>query len=161
MKRITGYLCLLAAVSLTATANTDTLAGELKELRSEKRRIADAANELGALARTSHINSWETHAIALEQMKELINRSGARIARLQNLAGGSAQALELREQLAAVAKHVTELKQQINENRLAIRMPAYYWEAMKLVQAAEQSQAAVERVMNAALSRGAAKQAAD
>lgn len=161
MKRMTGYLCLVTAFSLTASANTDRLAGELKELRSEKRQIAAAANELGALARSSHINSWETHAIALSQMKELINRSGARIARLEANAGGSAQVSELRDQLGAVAKQVTVLKQQINENRLAIRKPSYYREAMKLVRTAEQSQAIAEQIIRAALSRGPASQTAD
>lgn len=161
MKRMTGYLCLLTAVSLEASANTDTMASELKELRSEKRRIAAVANELGALARSSHINSWETHAIALEQMKELVNKSGARIARLQNMAGSSSQVQELRAQLAAVANQVTVLKQQINENRLAIRMPTYYWEAMKLVRTAEQSQTIAEQVISAALARGPSTQAAD
>lgn len=161
MKRMTGYLCLLTAFSLTASANMDKLAGELKDLRSEKRQIAVAANQLGALARTAHINSWETHAVALDQLKELINRSGARIARLQANAGNSAQVLELREQLAAVAKQVTVLKEQINENRMAIRMPSYYWEAMKLVRTAERSEAMAEQIISAALSRGSMSQTAD
>lgn len=74
MKHITGYVCLLTAVWLTASAYTDTLERELKELRSEKRRITDAANDVGALARAAHIDSCEAHAIALDQMKELISR---------------------------------------------------------------------------------------
>lgn len=152
MKTMTGFVCLFTMLSINGFASSASVATELKELRAEKRRIADAANQLGALARVQHLTSWETHALVLSELKSLINSSGRRIERIQNIAGPSLEVDPLRDQLSQVAAHVTRLKERMNDNRLVVRMPFYYTEVQKLVRAAEQSEVAAERLMASALS---------
>jgi hypothetical protein len=161
MKRLMGFVCLFAAMSIGVSANSDKLAAELKELRSEKKRIAVMANELGSLARGQHITSWETHSLALQNLKEQINRSGRRLAAIQSSAGASVQVSALRDELAAVARQVNAIKQSINDNRLVTRMPSYYSDVMKLVDLAERSEKVAEKVIAAALAAPSATQTTD
>lgn len=161
MKNVTGFVCLLVAGALTASASSDRTAEDWKQLRSEKRRIATVANELSVLARANHLTSWETHTIAMIELRQLVNSSGQRIVRLQSSGVSPAQLEEIRKNLAAVAMQLTSLKQAVNENRLATRMPAYYDGVMKLVQNAEESRKVADRVVSAALSGTATTTTAD
>lgn len=156
MKKFAGILCLFATMSFTASATSNQLASEWKELRSEKRRIVNVANELGALARNGHLTSWETHTLNLQVLKELVNSSGQRLARIQSASGNAAEVAELSRQLAVVASHVTELKRSINDNRFAIRTPAYFTTAMKLASSAEASRASTEKVIASSLNGSSA-----
>lgn len=147
MRKITGIFCLFTAITASASASSFNLSAELKELTGEKRRIADIANELGALARTSHINSWQTHATVLSNLKDVINASGRRIQRIQEQGGASVDVNSVRSELANVAKQVQSLKESLAEDQNAIRMPAYYTAVMNLVRSAETSQVVAERLL--------------
>lgn len=161
MKRMTGLVCLLAAMSAGAFANTDKLAAELKELRAEKKRIAVMAQDLGSLARGQNIISWETHAVALQSLREQINETGQRIARIQSQPGAPAQVATIREELAAVARQVAAIKQSMNQNRLVTRMPSFYNDVMQLVALAEKSESVAQRVITAALNSSSSTQTSD
>ncbi len=161
MKKLMGVFCLFATVTFTASANNGQLSSEWKELRSEKRQIANVANELGALARNGHLTSWETHSLNLQILKDLVNSSSQRIARIQAASGNAAQLSDLAKQLAVVANHVTDLKLSLNDNRLAVRTPSYYMTAMKLVSSAEASRANTEKVVASMLNARPAVQTAD
>jgi hypothetical protein len=161
VKKLAGILCVLTTMSVTASANSNQLASEWKELRSEKRQIVNMAHELGALARNGHLNSWETHSLNLQALKELVNSSGQRIARIQASSGNAAQLSELSRQLAVVAHHVTELKRSINDNRFAIRTPTYFATAMRLASSAEASRTSTEKFVASVLNASPADPAAE
>lgn len=161
MKKLAGILCLFVTMSVTASANSNQLASEWQELRSEKRRIVSVAHELGSLARSGHLTSWETHSLNLRILKDLVNSSGQRIARIQASSGNATQLSELSRQLAVVANHVTELKRSINDNRLAIRTPSYFTTAMKLASSAEAARTSTETVVASVLSSPPADPAAE
>lgn len=161
MKNFVGILCVLTTMSFTALANTNQLASEWKELRAEKRQIVSMAHELGTLARNGHLTSWETHSITLQVLKNLVNSSGQRIARIQASSGDAAQLSELSRQLAVVAHHVTELKSSINDNRFAIRTPSYFTTAMRLASSAEASRTSTDRIVASVLNATPAEPAAE
>jgi len=161
MRKITGILCLLAGLTTTASANSFNLGQELKALTGEKRRIADLANELGSLARTSHINSWQTHATTLSNLKDVVNASGRRIQRIQEQGGSSVDVTSVRSELSNVAKQVQSLKESLNENQNAIRMPAYYTSVMNLIRSAETSQVVAEKLLASAMGAPSATRTTD
>ncbi len=161
MRKITGILCLLAGLTSVASANSFNLGRELKDLAGEKRRIADLANELGALARTSHINSWQTHAMTLADLKDVINASGRRIQRIQEQGGSTVDISSVRSELANVAKQVQALKESLSENQNAIRMPSYYTSVMSLVRSAETTQVVAEKLLASAKSAPSSSRASD
>lgn len=158
MKKFVGSFCLFATVSLSAFGNSGTLTSELKELRAEKRRIANYANELGALARNQHLTSWETHAIALSSLKTAINASAQRLARLQASEPSLPRLAEVRNELAAIAAQVSELKLRLSEDRLTTRTPSYYNGVMKIVASAERSEDAAEKLLASARNASPASQ---
>jgi hypothetical protein len=151
MKKLTGALCLFLAATFTASASNDKTAEDWKQLRAEKRRIADIAGELGALARNNHLTSWETHSLRLSELKTLINSSGERVARLAVNNGSSPQLNEIRQQLAEAANRVIGLKAAIADSRLATRTPTYYSDVMKFVSVAERNEAAAGKLIASAL----------
>lgn len=158
MKKLTLGVCLVALSAMAPaygmTRDGAATESELKELRADKLALAAEAGTLGTLARVQHLTAWESHAQVLSNMKELVNRSGARLDRLEKapLTATQRDAVKsMREHLAPVAAGTQALIGKINSSRLTTRFPAYYGEVQLLVAAAERSARTADRAVEVAL----------
>lgn len=160
MNKLKLGVCALAVSAILPAAYGSSLTGasverELKDLRADKRALAAEAGNLGALARVQHLSTWESHADRLTAMRELVNRSGKRIARLESegqLTAAQREAVKaMREHLSPVAAQTEALIAKINESRVSTRFPAFHGEVQKLVAAAERSAQAADRAVEVAL----------
>lgn len=170
MNKLKLGVCALAVSALLPAAYGSNPAGapverELKSLRADKKALAAEAGSLGALARAQLISSWESHADRLTAIRELVNRSGERIAWLENhgqLTAAQREAVKaMREHLSPVAAQTAALIERISGSRMSIRFPAFYGEVQKLVAAAERSAQAADRAVEVALNGKSAGETGD
>lgn len=163
-------VCAVALTAVLPSAYGNNLSGseverELKDLRSDKLALAVEAGTLGAMARVHHLTSWESHAQALSNMRQLVNRSGARIEKLEKngqLTMAQRDAVKaMRVHLEPVAAQTEALIGKINESRFFVRRPAFYREAQQLVAAAERSASNADRAVELALNGGTAAASGD
>lgn len=137
--------CMLAALIGTAPAeasrhNTSTAtrtgarSGEMSRLLSDIRADKNAiANELEALAAASGnplLISWETHAVKLGMVREMMNRIDRNLNRLDSMAANNssvetAAVARLRSELAPLARQIEAAIRALDDNRLVVRSPAY------------------------------------
>lgn len=176
MKNLTGYVCLLAMTAGVPAAVANNVGSgavsqpaverELKELRAEKKALMRDVATLGAAARMAHIGSWEMPSMTLAMARERINRSGARLAKLEAhgeslTAKQKAAVSALTQDLRPVAEQTQALITKLNENQNYVRSASFYTEVQTLVAAAERTSKTADQVVELALSSAATAQSGD
>jgi hypothetical protein len=158
-------VCLLAAASVQNVAANNAASApsgkaierEMRDLRADKLALSAEAGTLGSLARVHHLTAWESHSIQLGNVRDIVNRSGARLAKLEAaneaLTQRQREALRtVKEQLAPVAAQTSTLMRKLKEDQRFIRFPEYFNEVQKLVAAAERTAQTADRAIEVAFS---------
>jgi hypothetical protein len=176
MKNLTGYVCLLAMTAGVPVALANNVGAgavsqpaverELRDLRAEKKALMRDVATLGAAARMAHIGSWEMPTMTLTVARDRINRSGARLARLEArgeslTAAQKAAVSALTQELRPVAEQTEALISKLNENQNYVRSASYYTEVQTLVAAAERTSKTADKMVEVALNGGSSAPAGD
>lgn len=139
-----------SALSMQEAAQT------LQELRSDKRALATKLDELNALARNNHLTSWQSHAVVFDEVREIINRAGRKLSRLEAgmdmlSAGKQNAAGAIRADLARIAPEVQALMSEIREFQLITLRPDYTARVRALSDRAVEARKNTDRAVRMAL----------
>lgn len=145
-----------AAANSHSTFNTRETARQLKDLRSDKRALATKLNELAALARNHHLVSWQSKAVLLEEVRELVNRSARQVRQLEqqfeSMPPAKRAAVEtVKSELAAISPEVGRLMTELRENQLVSLQWDYSSRIIALSNRAIEARKATDIVVQAAL----------
>lgn len=151
-------LCTSTAVANSRSAfDAQETARQLKELRSNKRALTTKLDELSALARSQHLVSWQSKAIVLDAVKDLVNRSARNVRSLEMhfgaLPAAKRAAVEgIAAELAAIAPEVNQLLNDVRENQLVAAQPGYGARIIALSNRAIEARKTTDRLVQTALS---------
>lgn len=145
-----------AAANSHSTFKTRETARQLKDLRSDKRALATKLNELAALARNHHLVSWQSKAVLLDEVRELVNRSARQVRQLEqqfeSMPPAKRAAVEtVKSELAAISPEVGHLMTELRENQLVSLQWDYSSRIIALSNRAIEARKATDIVVQAAL----------
>jgi hypothetical protein len=145
-----------AAANSHSASDAQETARQLKELRSNKRALTTKLDELSALARNQHLVSWQSKAIVLDAVRDLVNRSARNVRSLEMqfevLPEAKRAAVEgIAAELSAIAPEVNQLLNDLRENQLVSVQPGFGARIIAVSNRATEARKTTDRLVRTAL----------